>query len=216
MADETRYAGNFLEKLSNDPEYQAMRKQKDAEHAAAVAKNRREEATLVQELQDAGVHVIVKNIPGQEYEGPLRSVGDLINTNSRYPKAIPILVKHLQLDYSRDVKEGIVRALAVAEARDIATERLIEEFVKIEDPDSNLKWVVGLAVAETTTPKTAAQVAALALDKSHGRSRDQLPLGMLNANPDEAMSYLHEMLKDPITKKNAEKAIKRLQKRRTK
>lgn len=216
MADETRYAGNFLEELANDPEYQAMRKRKDAEHAAAVAKNRREEATLVQELQDAGVHVIVKNIPGQGYEGPLRSVGDLVNTNSRYPKAIPILVKHLQLDYSRNVKECIVRALAVTEARDIATERLIEEFVKIEDPDSNLKWVVGLAVAETTTPKTAAQVAALALDKSHGRSRDQLPLGMLSADSDKAMSYLQEMLKDPVTKKNAEKAIKRLQKRRTK
>lgn len=216
MADETRYAGDFLEKLANDPEYQAMTREKEAKHAAGVAKNREEEKKLVKELQDAGVSVVLDRIRGQEYKGHPRSIDDLVNTQAPYPKAIPILVNHLQLEYSEDIKEGIVRALAVVEARDIATERLIEEFIKTKDADSNFKWIVGMAIAETTTPKTGARVAALALDNSHGRSRDQLPLGMLNADPDEAMSFLQEMLKDPVTKKNAEKAIKRLQKRRTK
>jgi hypothetical protein len=205
-------ADDFLAYLATNSEYQAMRKRKDAEWAAAVAKNRQEEATLVQELRDAGVHVKLTNIPGEEHEGPPKSVWDLVNTRTPYPEAIPILIKHLEIDYGRDVKEGIIRALAVVEARDVATERLIKEFVSIEDPDSDFKWVVGLAIAATTTPKTGGEVAALALDKSHGKSRGELPLGMLNANPEEAIPCLQKMLEDPVTKKNAAKALKRIEK----
>ena len=206
-------AEDFMKRLAGDPEYQAMRQRKEAEHAKRSAMLDADEASLVDELREARVRVVMNRIPGQEYDGLPNSVWDLVNTEEPYPQAIPILLKHLDVEHHLAIREGIVRALAVVEARDIATERLIEEFIKIKDPDSDLKWVVGMAIAETTTPKTGAKVAALALDKAHGKSRDQLPLGMLSADPNNAATYLQQMLQDPVTKKNAEKAIRQLEKR---
>lgn len=190
-----------------------MKRAKAAKREARRQALDADQVSLMQELRDAEVRVVMNDIPGQEYDGLPNSVWDLVNSEEPYPQAVPILLKHLNVEHHPRISEGIVRALGVVEARDIATERLIEEYIKIEDPDSNHKWVVGLAIAATTTPKTGTKVAALALHKAHGKSRDQLPLGMLNADPDEAMSYLEAMLKDPITKKNAEYAIKRLTKR---
>ncbi|QDT69092.1 hypothetical protein MalM25_20190 [Planctomycetes bacterium MalM25] len=207
-------AEDLVNQTANDPEYQAMRQRKEAEQAQRSAMLDADEASLVAELREARVRVVMNRIPGQEYDGLPNSVWDLVNTEEPYPQAIPILLKHLDAEHHLAIREGIVRALAVMEARDIATERLIEEFIKIEDPNSNFKWVVGMAIAETTTPKTGAKVAALALDKAHGKGRDQLPLGMLSADPDEASQYLQQMLQDPVTKKSAEDVIKKLAKRR--
>lgn len=216
MAGNERYAGNFMEKLANDPKYQAMRREQDAKRAEFRAMLDRDQAALVQELRDVGVHVAMNNIPGQEYAGPPNSVWDLVNSSISYPEAIPVLIRHMGIEHHPRIQEGIVRALAVVEARDVATERLIEEFVSIDDPDSNYKWAVGLALATTTTPKTATKVAALALDKSHGKSRSQLPLGLVNGNLEESCEYLQQMLEDPVTKANAQKAIKQLERKHKK
>jgi hypothetical protein len=210
-AEESMKAEDLMRKLAEDQDFVAMRNEKEKQRTAAAAKNQLEEASLVQELRDAHVRVKLFRIPGKEYEGTPNSVWDLVNSEVPYPEAVPILVKHLRCDYSQDIKEGIIRALAVKEAGDEATDRLIEEFVSIKDPDSDLKWVIGLSIAATTTEKSADKVAKLALDKAHGKSRGELPLGMLNVEPAKAISYLQAMVDDPVTSKNAKKALKKIQ-----
>lgn len=60
--------------------------------------NRQMERPLMDELAEVGINA---------------EVWDLVNTSAGYPEAIPILVKHLSMPYNRDIKEGVVRALAV-------------------------------------------------------------------------------------------------------
>jgi len=91
-------AKDFLEELANDPEYQALTRKKDAEHAARVAENLKDQAGLAQELRDAGVIVELNAIPGLEYSGPPRTISDLANSRRGYREAIPILIKHFGKD----------------------------------------------------------------------------------------------------------------------
>jgi hypothetical protein len=54
---------------------------------------------LIDEMRGIGIEV--------------QSVWDLVNSLSPYPRAIPILIKHLKKPYHPKIKEGIVRALTV-------------------------------------------------------------------------------------------------------
>lgn len=56
----------------------------------------------------------------------ISDVYDLVNTAESYPDAIPILIKYLTKVNHDKNKEGIVRALAVKEARGKASPILIE------------------------------------------------------------------------------------------
>ena len=63
-------------------------------------KQRQEQSRKEQaKLWDAGFHV--------------ESVWDFVNTADKYPAAIPILLRHVNLPYSKRIKEGIIRALTV-------------------------------------------------------------------------------------------------------
>jgi len=206
-------AAELQSELANDPEYQAMLREKEARRAALDAELAQDEAPLVQELRDAGVHVILTRIPWEEYEGAPRSVWDLVNTDASYPDAIPILVKHLQGDHREQTKEGIARALTVPEARGIATRTLIDEFSKTDDQESQFKWVLGAAIAETATPDTVSQIVELIRDKRHGKARDMLPLACQLMPKAEAESFLQEVVDDPDVRRNAIKALKNIRRK---
>ena len=185
-------SSDFLEELANDPQYQEMLREKETKRAAFEAELDQDEKSLVRELWDAGVDV--------------QSVWDLVNTNTEYPNAIPILVAHLSKDHHIRTVEGIVRALTVPYAQGIATSSLIELF-KRTDPESELKWLLGAAIAETATTESTAEVIRLLEDKKHGRGREYLPLALVHLSNNEATPILKRMLNDPIVKKNAVKAI---------
>jgi len=62
------------------------------------------------------------------------SVWDLVNTRAPYPEAIPVLLEWLPRVRHPRIKEGIVRALTVKEARGVAGKLLIDEFKRVEAP----------------------------------------------------------------------------------
>ena len=96
-------AGELMAILNADPEYQARQRERDARLQQELQERARIEQPLVDDLHAAGVFVT--------------SAWDLVNTSSPYPRALPILLDHLQRDYREDVLEGIARALAVREAK---------------------------------------------------------------------------------------------------
>jgi hypothetical protein len=57
----------------------------------------------------------------------------LVNTNELYPEALPVLLKHLQLPYSKRIKEGVIRSLIVNEFRGLAGPTVLTEFNKLEN-----------------------------------------------------------------------------------
>ena len=209
-----RYKGNFLEKLASDPKYQAMRRKKDAEHAARVAENLKDQAGLAQELRDAGVIVELNAIPGLEYSGPPRTISDLVNSKRGYREAIPILVRHLWKGHNEDVLKAIVSALTTSEAEGIAFDPLVKLYEETADPDSELKWLIGGAIAEVATEADVEQVIALANDERHGSGRAFLPFALRKWPKEKALPILEQWEKDPVLGEEATKLAKRLRRRR--
>ncbi len=207
-------AADLMAELARNPEYQRKMQEKEAARAATATQLRDEERPLVQELQRTGITVVLDRIPGQEYSGPPRSISDLVNTASPYPEAIPVLIKHLQLGYSRPIRQSIVRALITPDSMG-NTDALIELFKAETDSESEMKSLLGSAIAEAATDADADRLIALANDPRHGRGREFLPLGLRKASPDKVLPELERWIDDNVLGPNSRKAKQLLLKVRT-
>lgn len=126
----------FMAELEADPEYQARAAAADAEHERRVARIREESAPVVQDLVQAGFDV--------------EFVEDLYEQDRDYSAAVPVLLRWLPRVESRDVKEGIIRALSIEYARPVAARPLVDELramlpVRGQEAD-DMRWVVANAL----------------------------------------------------------------------
>jgi hypothetical protein len=97
-------AAEFMAEMERDPAFRAQRQEREAAFRRRNEELRQAEAPLVQALAEVGLDV--------------KSVWDLVNRATRhYPEAVPLLLGHLQRPYPDAIREGIARALTVAEAR---------------------------------------------------------------------------------------------------
>lgn len=108
----------------------------------------KEQFQLINELSSIGIEV--------------ESVWDLVNNKftlsqmygdftGKYEHAYHILVKHLDKEYHIRIKEGIIRALTEKNAKNIASNKLLDMFNK--EKDKNLKWVLANALRTLLTWK---------------------------------------------------------------
>jgi len=180
-------AAELVAKLEADPEYRRKEREQERKRAAFEAELAKDEANLVKDLARAGVRVT--------------SVWDLVNTQEPYPNAIPVLLDHLKRSHHRRIREGIVRALSVPEAQDIAFSDLYREFQSISvEEDFQLKWLVGGALAEATTPSELPLVLDLIKDPQHGKGRELLICVLKRLPPEERRRIAGELsasLDDP-------------------
>lgn len=138
-------ASDLMKKLDNDPEYQAMQKQKDKEREEWRKVFAEDEKDLIEELKVLGYDI--------------NSVWDFVNNNNRYEflrqfdgeyiSAYAILVKHLNIEHHPRIREGIIRALSEKNANSVASEALLCAFYKETDP--NVKWVLANALRTVLT-----------------------------------------------------------------
>jgi len=144
----------------------------------------KEHQKLTDELSEVGIEI--------------GSVWDLVNTRARYPKAIPILLRHLKLDYSDKAKEGIIRSLTVIEAKGKATDVLIVEYKKTPFEKENFRWVIGNAICKTITDDSMEKVIEIVKDKKNGMSREMfiLALGKTKKYREKAISTLMGLTHD--------------------
>jgi hypothetical protein len=99
-----------------------------------------DEADLVDELRALGFEV--------------SSIYDFVNTSAPYQTAYPTLVRHLRLPHHPRIREGIIRALTVKDARKVAEAALLEGFQSESDPI--LRWTFANAL-KTVMPSRARQ-----------------------------------------------------------
>ena len=94
-------------KLTDDEKarLREINKAREQDRVERVARMRAEQTLLLAELQATGLKI--------------QSVSDLINMPERYERAIPVLLKHLLINYSDVTKETIARSLAVPEQEDL-------------------------------------------------------------------------------------------------
>jgi HEAT repeat protein len=155
----------------------------------------------------------------------VESVYDLVNTAESYPEAIPVLLELLPQISHPDIKEGIVRALTVKEARGIAARPLIEEFKKIDVPATveeaskqgvaprlSLKWTIGNALSVVADKSVLEEIVAIMRDRRHGEARQQLFLFNLltRLKPAGVADLLMELLDDDTVVRQVIMALGRL------
>jgi hypothetical protein len=180
--------------LWQNPEWVARHLESEARLKAAFEQSRREQAVLLSELKSAGINI--------------QSVWDLVNTADKYPAAIPILLRHLTLPYSKRIKEGIIRALTVRYAGPDVLRELIRQFcAETDDRPNSIKWVLGNAISEVATPADAETVIALATDPTHGDARHMIAQRLARVVKDKAR--LRQVLQDLMQDKQTEQYARR-------
>lgn len=122
-------AGEQMSQLEADREWVAQRDAKAARHAERAKRLADDEAPIIAELAAVGVTV--------------SSVYDFVGKQPAPDVALPILVRHLNVEHHERIREGLIRALSIPSARAIAFDLLRHAFLKERDP--TLRWVIANA-----------------------------------------------------------------------
>lgn len=154
--------------------------------------------TLRDELKEVGV--LIENIY------------DLVNSSKSYPAAIPILIDFLKANLDEDnLKEGIIRALAVKEAKGKAGETLLQEFFKTPKDKMMLRWAIGNTMAIVMTENEVDKVLEIVQDKENGIARQQFVLGLGKFKSEKVENVLINLLDDDVVAAHALDALGKLQ-----
>ena len=133
-------ASELIERLERDPDYRARRAQQDAASAEKAAVCAADEKQLVSEIRALGydidsVYDLVNNTPHpvltRRFLGP-------------YPRAYPILVRHLHLEHHPAIREGVIRSLTIRDGGVPVEKALLDEFDR--ETDKHLRWVLASAL----------------------------------------------------------------------
>jgi hypothetical protein len=192
-------ASELMAELNAEPTYLSARAKEEQARQERAAEWRRGEAPLVEELRSVGVAV--------------ESAWNLINNAASYPKALPILLKHLQRPYPDAVREGIARALAVPEAK-FAWETLMRLYR--EEPEARPRPKDGMAsaLAAIADDKKIGDLISLVRDERNGSSRLLLLRALERSSDPSARKTLIELENDPELKKEISVILRRIAKRK--
>src|SRR5690606_10670983 len=136
-----------------------------------------------------------------------QSVWDLVNTANPYPKAVPILIEHLQRPYPERVREGIARALAVPDAvKEWDTLRRLFE-TEADATTTGVKWALGCALAAAATDGVIGDVIHLLRDRRHGGNRTALISALARSADPRARRALMEAGADPELATEVQRAL---------
>jgi len=186
-------AADLMAELSADADFVRRSREQAETQQELRSALKADEEILVLDLAKVGVRV--------------GSVWDLVNYKGAYRAAIPVLVNHLRRTHHPRTVEGIARALTVPEARGTATDALIERFLGVENPESQLKWVLGKAIAETATADTAPRIVPLVTDRRHGKGRALLPLALRYLPREEVEVILQKLAQDADVAEHAKQLL---------
>ena len=140
------------------------------------------------------------------------SVFDLVNSRKPYAEAIPVLIDLLPTIRDNWIKEGVVRALGVKEAAgDVVARLMIREFEKIEltapPAEQGLKWAIANTLSVVAQNSVLQELAALACDKRHGKSREMLVEALGKMRDPRTVDFLLKLLDDDEVAGHAIRAL---------
>lgn len=141
----------------------------------------------------------------------LESLDDLSALDSKYRDAIPTLVRALTVATDNRTLDGVVRALTVRWAKPLATRPLVQLFREVKsDNELGIRWTIGNALDVVWDDDVFEDLVALACDRSYGRSREMIVLGMARSKRPEAGPILMDLLDDPAVNGHATQALRKL------
>lgn len=121
------------------------------------------------------------------------------------------MVKHLSKPYHIKNKEGIVRVLAVKEAKGIACSDILYEYYKAPKENLNYRWAFDNTLAVVITIEYIDDVIAIVLDESNGESRHMFVAALGKLKSPKAKKALQQLLNDKsdLIRKEALKALQK-------
>ena len=138
-----------------------------------------EELALLTELADAG------------YD--LSSIWDWVNAPVYAPRALPILLRHLESAKDEKVVEGIARVLSDRRYRD-AEAALVRKFAKVEN--MSVRWAIANAITLVGFRNSAEKILAYCADDRFGMSRELLVGELYRIKRPEVEPLLLSLLND--------------------
>lgn len=169
----------LYEKRPNTP---AEMEEKERIRAATIKLLRQQAQSLYDEVLETGIEIT--------------SVWDFVNTADKYPEAIPVLIKHLSCQYDHRTKEGIVRALAVKEAKRLANKAIIEEYHKARNEDHHYRWAFGNTMSVIVTKDDLDELIKIVTDESNGESRTGFIEALAKIKSPKVIEVLHQLEND--------------------
>ena len=107
-------------------------------------------------------------------------------TSKTYPKAVPVLVRHLQQARHPVQRSGLARALTVAEAVGVAGSPLLQALRREADP--NARWAMANALTIAACPDDASEIAVLVRDPEFEDVQSRLRQALKNVRPSSKRS----------------------------
>lgn len=139
------------------------------------------------------------------------SLAELRHSGVRYRKAVPIMTAALSETTETKTLMELVRALSVPWAKPEATGSLVDLFRRVEDSTGlGLRWAVGNALDVTWDDARFDDLVGLARDRSYGRAREMVVLGLARSKRPEAGGVLIALLDDADVNGHAVKALRKL------
>lgn len=123
-------AAEATELFNSCPEWVMQNAEREAKRQAAELQFHAEEEPMLVDLAKVGCDV--------------DSVWDLVNSDRSYAAAIPTLLDHFHRPYHKDIRNGIVRALTVKEAKGVVSGDIIDALKSEEDAEN--RWVLANAL----------------------------------------------------------------------
>ncbi len=126
---------------------------------------------------------------------------DLVNRNTSYRAAIPVLVEWLDradegvpVADRQKFREGLIRALGVAEARGGAVPKVLVREFRRPELDWVTRWAVANSLSVVADDSVFDDLVVLARDRSYGHAREMLMPALARADKARAADVLIEML----------------------
>jgi hypothetical protein len=135
------------------------------------------------------------------------SVWDFLDTPRRYDAALPVLLKHFQMDYPDFVREGLARSFGRPWARNVAWDQVLAAYLsepnkaRILPPEdiaapSGLKEAMALALSEMARRNDLDVLIELISNPDNGPSRVFFVKFLAGAKTQEAFDTLTKLLTD--------------------
>ena len=122
---------------------------------------------------------------------------DLVNTRLPYPNAVPVLIELLKNGIGDDkIKEGVIRALTVREAKGKAGKVLLEEYNNSPTEKMFLRWAIGNAMSVLIRNEDVPCVLDIVSNKENGISRQMFVIGLGKIKSDRVEQCLINLLDD--------------------
>lgn len=200
-------AGQVLSRLESDPAFLARRDERERKRKEFGRQYRAAAKPIEDDL--AAIGYDDKYLANQAKENlvmatiakdtPWSALSWMANTDEAYPTAIPILVKHLLLEYPTAIKQTMARALTVKEARGLANQVVLDEYARTPFMErKNHKWELASCLNAIARFEDVPRLCEFVRDKSNGWTRDMLvrALGRFAGRNSEAKQTLESVMND--------------------